>query len=127
MKAAVCLKYFVNDLGFWKDHRTSDHIFTLFSLINKYIKKGKYSYACFVDFQKVYYSIRRESLKSKLEQLGIKGDFLDIITSIYNCLTTIVSTPFSASLGHKQGDNLSTMFFKWFINDLPMLLKKHNA
>ena len=26
--------------GFRKDHRTSDHIFTLFSLINKYIKKG---------------------------------------------------------------------------------------
>ena len=25
--------------GFGKDHRTSDHILTLFSLINKYIKK----------------------------------------------------------------------------------------
>ena len=91
MKTAVCLKYFVNDWGFWKDHRTSDHIFTLFSLINKYTKKGKYLYACFVDFQKAYDSIKRDGLKRKLEQLGIKGDFLDIITSIYNCLTTIMS------------------------------------
>ena len=35
--------------GFRKDHRTSDHIFTLFSLIDKYIEKGKYLYTCFVD------------------------------------------------------------------------------
>ena len=70
--------------GFQKDHRTSDHFFTLFSLINKYIKKGKYLYTCFVDFQKAYDSIRRDSLKHKLEQLGIKGNFLDIITSIYS-------------------------------------------
>ena len=39
--------------GFRKDHRTSDHIFTLFSLISKYIKKGKYLYIYFVDSQKV--------------------------------------------------------------------------
>ena len=30
--------------GFHKDHRTSDHIFTLFSLIKKYVTKGKYLY-----------------------------------------------------------------------------------
>ena len=64
---------------FRKYHRTSDHIFTLFSLINN-IKKGKYLYNCFVDFQKAYDSIRRDSLKHKLEQLGIKGNFLDVIT-----------------------------------------------
>ena len=70
--------------GFRKDHRTSDRIFTLFSLINKYIEKGKYLYTCFVDFQKAYDSIRRDSLKHKLEQLGIKGNYLATITSIYS-------------------------------------------
>ena len=30
--------------GFHKDHITSDHIFTLFSLIKKYVTKGKYLY-----------------------------------------------------------------------------------
>ena len=39
-------------VGFRKDHRTSDHIFTLFSLINKYF------YIRFVDFQKTYDLIR---------------------------------------------------------------------
>ena len=70
--------------GFRKDHRTSDHIFTLFSLINKYIKKGKYLCTFLIDFQKAYDSIRRDSLKHKLEQLRIKGKFLDITTSIYS-------------------------------------------
>ena len=111
--------------GFRKDHRTSDHIFTLFSLINKYIKKGKYLYTCFVDFQKAYDSKRRDSLKHK-------GKFLDIITSIYSSTkvslsyTNYVSTPFSTAIGLKQGDILSTMFFNLFLNDLPMELEKHN-
>ena len=119
--------------GFRKDHRTSDHIFTLFSLINKYIKKGKYLYTCFVDFQKAYDSIRRDSLKHKLEQILIEGNFLDIITSQYSSTKVLlsynsyVSTPFSTSIGLKQGDILSTMFFNLFTNDLSMLLEKANT
>ena len=90
-------------------------------------------YTSFVDFQKAYYSIRRDSLKQKLEQLGIKGNFLDIITSIYSSTkvslsyNSYVSTPFSTSIGLKQGDILSTMFLNLFINDLPMLLEKHST
>ena len=119
--------------GFRKDYRTSDHIFSLFSLINKYIKKGKYLYTCFVDFQKAYDSIRQDSLKHKLQQIGIKGKFLDIITSIDSSTkvslsyTNYVSTAFSTSIGLKQDDILSTMFFNLFINDLPVQLEKHNT
>ena len=119
--------------GFQKDYRTSDHIFTLFSLINKCIKKGKYLYSCFVDFQKADDSIRRDSLKHKLQQVGIKGKFLDIITSIDSSTkvslsyTNYVSTAFSTSIGLKQDDILSTMFVNLFINDLPVQLEKHNT
>ena len=38
--------------GFRKNYRTTDHIFTLFSLIKKAISEGKYLYTCFVDFRK---------------------------------------------------------------------------
>ena len=51
---------------FPKGHRTSDHIFTLFSLIRKYVTKGEYLYTCFVYFQKPYDSISRDGLKDKL-------------------------------------------------------------
>ena len=78
--------------------------------------------------------VRRDSLKRKLEQLGSKVNFLDVVTSIYSSTkvslscNSYVPTPFSTSIGLKQGDILSTMFFNLFINDLPMLLENivHN-
>ena len=51
------LFHLLGQAGFRKDCGTSDHIFTLSSLINTYIKKGKYLYTCFVDFQKAYDSV----------------------------------------------------------------------
>ena len=38
--------------GFRTNYRTTDHIFTLLSLIKKAISNGKYLYTCFVDFRK---------------------------------------------------------------------------
>ena len=90
-------------------------------------------YTCFVDFQKAYDSIKRGSLKHKLEQLGIKGNSLDIITSTYGSTkvslsyNSSVSTTFITSIGLKQDDILSAMFFNLLINDLPMLLEKHST
>ena len=48
------------------------------------MKKGKYLCTFFIDFQKAYDSIRPDSLKHKLEQLGIKRKFLDITTSMFS-------------------------------------------
>ena len=88
---------------------------------------------CFVDFQNAYDSVRPDSLKHKLEQLGIKENFLDITASLYRStkaslfFNIYVSNPFSTSIGLKQGDILTKMFFNLFIDDLPMLLEKYNA
>ena len=38
-----------------------------------------------------------------------------------------ISTPFSTSIGLKQGDILSTIFFYLFINDLLTPLEKNNT
>ena len=71
-------------VGFRKNHRTSDPIFTLFSLTNEYLKKGKSLYTCFVDFQKTYDLVGRNSSKYELEEFVIIGKFLNEITSIYS-------------------------------------------
>ena len=111
--------------GFRKGHRRSDHILTLFSLIKKYVTNGKYLYTCFVDFQKPYDSIRRDGLKDKLEQIDINGKFLDIIHAMYKAPNiSLQKQSYRAilhnySIGFKQGDILSTKFFKLFINNLP--------
>ena len=46
-----------SQVGFRKNYRTTEHIFTLFSLIKKTLCKGKYLDTCFVDFRKAYDSI----------------------------------------------------------------------
>ena len=54
----VCLDYNLldeNQCGFRRGYRTSDHIFTLSTLINHYTKvKDKKLYLCFVDFRKAF-------------------------------------------------------------------------
>ena len=69
--------------GFRKNYRTTDHIFTLFSLIKKALYKGKYLYTCFVDFRKAYDSICRKRMLYRLEEIGLIGKILDIIKSMY--------------------------------------------
>ena len=69
--------------SFRKNCRTTDHIFTLFSLIKNAIIKGKYLYTCFVDFRKTYDSICRKRLLYRLEEIGLIGKILDIIKPMY--------------------------------------------
>ena len=40
--------------GFHKDHSTVDHIFTLFSMIKRYLLKNKKLYVAFIDFRKAF-------------------------------------------------------------------------
>ena len=101
--------------GFRKDHRTSDHIFTLFSLIKKYVTKGKYLYTCFVDFQKAYDSIRRDGIKDKLEKIDINGKYLHIIHAMRKAPISLLNTnkvteSFCTTIGLKQGDILIQYF-----------------
>ena len=67
---------------FRKDHRTTDQILILFSIIKKYFKSGIYKYTYFFDFQKVKDSVWREGLKFKLQNSGIRGKFFQIIDLI---------------------------------------------
>ena len=64
--------------GFQKNNRTSDHILTLKTVVNKYVvdQEGKKLYTCFVDFQKAFDSVWHDGLFRKLENKGINGNFL---------------------------------------------------
>ena len=111
--------------GFRKNHRTTDHIFLLRKIIKSYTCQNKYLYTCFVDFSKAFDSIWREGLIKKITNLGINGNFLNIIKSMYATTTNCIiydnelSETFPSNKGVKQGDTLSTTLFNLFINDLP--------
>ena len=57
-----------SQIGFLKGYRTTDHIFSLRTLIDKYVineNKGKL-FCCFIDFQKAFDSVWHEGLLLKL-------------------------------------------------------------
>ena len=116
----------IKQIGFEKGCRASDHIFTLKTIVNKYVvdQRGKKLYTCFVDFQKAFDSVWHEALFRKLENKGINGQFLNVIKNIYQqtqCAVKIngKSTKYFAyEKGVQQGNPLSPLLFNLFINDI---------
>ena len=113
-------------IGFQANCRTSDHLLTLKSIVNKSVvdKKGKKLYTCFVDFQKAFDSVWHEALFRKLENNGINGNFLDLIKNIYQnteCAVKLngkATKYFKYEKGVQQGNPLSPLLFNLFINDI---------
>jgi len=113
-------------IGFMKETSTSDHVFSLHTLINKYAnKKSQKLYACFVDFRKAFDSVWHHGLFYKLAKLNINNHLLRIIKDMYAdnqlCIKVQdkISNFFTSLKGVRQGDNLSPTLFNIFINDLP--------
>ena len=118
-------------IGFQKNNRTSDHIATLKTIVNKYVvdKKGKKLFTCFIDFQKAFDSVWHDGLFRKLENKGINGNFLNLIKNIYKstkCAVKInqsTTNYFKYEKGVQQGNPLSPLLFNLFINDIFETLK----
>ena len=117
----------VNQIGYQPKMRTSDHIFTLKRLVDKYINeigKGRL-FTCFVDFKKAFDTVSRTSLLYKLLKLGIGGRFLKILRNMYSNvyysvkLSEGLTHPFPSFIGVKQGCVLSPTLFNLFVGDLP--------
>jgi hypothetical protein len=73
--------------GFRRDHRTTDHIFTLTTLINQAGAQKRPLYCRFVDLNKAFDSVPRSLLWQRLQEAGIHGPMLSAIQSLYNQVT----------------------------------------
>jgi hypothetical protein len=116
-----------NQIGFRKGYRTADHILTLKTLLDKYLNKaGKKVFACFVDFKKAYDTVWRNGLLYKLIQIGMGGNFLEVIRSMYQSVSYSIKCPCGgitqsilSGRGLQQGGVLSPMLFSIYMHDLP--------
>ena len=73
-----------NQIGFRRGKRTTDHVFTLKAIIDKYLhekRPNRKLYACYVDISKAFDRIWRSGLLFKMINHNIKGSFLKTIKS----------------------------------------------
>lgn len=122
-----------SQIGFQKNCRTTDHLFTLKTIIDKYInQKSNSLFVCYVDFQKAFDTISHTGLKYKMLKSGINGNIFNTIIDMYAQSIIAVKSgcsltrTFPSKVGVRQGDVLSPNLFKLYINDLPDILKHRN-
>ena len=71
--------------GFRKGYRTTDNIFILKTLMNKYLfKEKKQLFLCFVDFSKAFDTVWRPALLYKILIKRIGGNFFNIIKHMFS-------------------------------------------
>ena len=115
-------------IGFRPGHRTTDHIFLLKTIIDKYKHQKKHVYACYVDLSRAFDTIWRDGLFYKLSQMHISSKIIKILQKMYLQLNSCIkikgktSKYFSSNIGTRQGCSLSASLFNIYLNDLPDLL-----
>lgn len=121
-----------NQAGFRSGYSTNDHIFSLYALFELLTMKKKKLHCAFIDFEKAFDFVHRNSLFFKLFVNSIGGKFLRIIQNMYNEIKSCIrynneSTEFfKCEIGVRQGENLSPILFSLYLNDLQSYLEEQN-
>ena len=116
--------------GFRRNRSCSEHIYALYTVINKRKQQKQSTFVCFVDAKKAFDTVHRDCLWYKLMSLGIKAKILKAVQSLYTEVQCVVKvnyyvTPFfDVSHGVKQGCKLSPTLFSLYINDLANDIKQ---
>lgn len=118
--------------GFRKGYSTTDNIFTLHAMVQKYLsKRGGRFYCLFIDFTKAFDTVDHYKLLSSLNNKGIGGKVFKILLSMYKKLKSCVRANqsftefFDCNVGTRQGCKLSPILFSLFINDIVQELRSN--
>ena len=125
---AYCNEYNIidkNQIGFVKNHRTSDHLLTLKAIVKKYVITGKRKlFACFIDFKKAFDSAPHDGIFDCVERIGFSGKELGLLKDIYaktKCAVKMNNKSteyFPFTKGVRQGCPLSPVLFNIYVNEI---------
>ena len=111
--------------GFRKGHSTTDNLFCLQAMAQKYLsRKGGCFYCLYVDFAKAFDTIDHAKLLSCLADRGVGGKLLRILKSMYLSYIHVyrpvgtVQSLFRSNVGTRQECILSLVLFSLFINEV---------
>ncbi|KAL4141519.1 hypothetical protein QTP88_004148 [Uroleucon formosanum] len=116
--------------GFTRGKSTTDHIFTIRQIMEKYYEHDKDLYMIFVNFKQAYDSVNRQQLWTALRNFGIPERLVKMI-GICNSNTYCkiryqgeLSPQFEVQSGLKQGDAMSPILFNLtlekVVRDIPI-------
>ena len=103
--------------GFRKERSCADQIATLRIIVEQSIEWQSPLYTCFIDFEKAFDSVDRESSWNILLLYGVPIKFVDIIKALYEGFSCQVihagklTESFEISSGVRQGCLLSPLLF----------------
>ena len=115
--------------GFRKKRSCQDHLQSFYSIVQTRKLQGYDTFTAFVDFSRAYDNIPRDHLWFKLKKLGLQGNFLNALMSLYKNVSCSVRSnfglrnDFKVTKGLKQGCLLSPILFNLYLNDLVTELK----
>ena len=116
---AVDLSLRKEQAGFRKGRGCRDQIFALRNIIEQCTEWQRTLYVNFVDFEKAFDSVHRESLWCILRHYGIPMKIVELIKSFYNnfqCTVGRSNSSFEVKTGVRQGCVMSALLFNLVID-----------
>jgi hypothetical protein len=118
-------------VGFRPSYQTTDHIFTLRSIMKEARHGSSKVYYCFVDLRKAFDTKPHEALFQRLRNINISENLLAAIMRLYELvlgrfrLAHDLSNFIQSTIRVKQECPLSPTLFGIYIDELEFLLHKH--
>ena len=113
MKAAVDNRLRDQQAGFRQDRSCTDHIATLRIIVEQSLELNSSLYVNFIDYEKAFDSVDRETLWKLLKHYGIPGKIITLIQRTYEGMSCTVvrrgqlSDYFNVRTGVRHGYLLS--------------------
>ena len=116
--------------GFMPARGTTDAIFILRQLIEKYNEGANDLYMIFVDLEKAFDRVPRKLIEWALRRKGVPERLVAAIMAMYNQVETVVqmegetSDSFMVKVGVHQGSILSPLLFNIVLDEIAKVVNK---